>query len=83
MKRSIVIACVLALLSPIAHAMTVEEVPNPQEARGSFVEDSAGVLGPEYISLRIVQRRKLRRRRLVKELVASAGAGFARQKKIV
>ena len=34
-----------------AQAMTVDDVPNPQTAAGSFVEDAAGVLGPEYVSL--------------------------------
>jgi uncharacterized protein len=31
--------------------MTVDDVPNPQATAGSFVQDSADVLGPEYAAL--------------------------------
>lgn len=41
---------VLATCS-MASAMTVEDVSNPRTTAGSFVEDSAGVLGLEYIQL--------------------------------
>jgi len=51
MKRILLIACALLILSPAASAMTVEEVPNPQTTAGSFVQDSAGVLGSQYVAL--------------------------------
>ena len=31
--------------------MAVEEVPNPQTERSSYVQDSAGVLGPSYVEM--------------------------------
>ncbi len=51
--RSYVTAASLILLlsgSGVA-AETVSEVPNPRITRGSYVEDSAGVLGTDYASL--------------------------------
>jgi len=41
----------LAVLPVILSAETVAEIPNPRTADGSFVQDSGGVLGPEYIAL--------------------------------
>lgn len=39
------------LIASVSWAIPVDVVPNPQETASSFVEDQAGVLGPEYISL--------------------------------
>lgn len=52
LPSSIVIACAAVVLCMNgAQAMTVDAVPNPQTERASFVQDSGGVLGPEYCTM--------------------------------
>jgi uncharacterized protein len=48
-KCLIVIAALMAAAN--AWAMAAHEVPNPRVETGSFVEDSAGVLGSQYIAI--------------------------------
>ena len=51
--RAIFLSILLAafIFSMPLRAEKVEDVPNPRRVSGSFVADSGGVLGPEYIAL--------------------------------
>ncbi len=52
-KKSIIFASLVFSIfcCCIARAMPVDKVPNPQTASGSFVEDQAQAIGPEYAGL--------------------------------
>jgi len=51
MAAGIVLTGALLLVAGLAFAENVGEVINPRTASGSFVTDSAGILGAEYVSL--------------------------------